>query len=78
MSNEIIYFTAKDLLCESILYLVNTGRLFGSIHIISSGILYNIAKRTKNPNKISNAYHSLHPELQLFKHNFLGRGKGHW
>ncbi|OGG07213.1 hypothetical protein A2872_00795 [Candidatus Gottesmanbacteria bacterium RIFCSPHIGHO2_01_FULL_42_12] len=78
MERERVVFTAKDILCESGLYLLHTKDLAGFWEIIVSGIRYNRAKETGDPGQIALAYWKLHYELKLFKRNFLNRDKEHW
>jgi len=75
---EKIYFTPKDICCESVLFLLRRGDLLGAVEIVTSGMAYNRAKDGGDPEEIYQAYQRLHFELKLFKKNFLRRGKGHW
>lgn len=78
MERKNIVFTAKDILCESGLYLFHTKDLTGFWQIIASGYEYNMAKHSGDPEQIATAYRKLHYELKLFKKNFLNRNKDHW
>ncbi len=75
---EQIFFTTKDLVCESSLYLLSTADWRGFWKIIESGRQYNLAKESGDADRIAEAYEQLHFELKLFKKNYLNRGKGHW
>lgn len=72
------FFTSKDLICEAGLFFADRRDLVGSAQILLSGIRYNQAWKTGEPEAIYEAYNQLHYELKLFKKNFLNRGKGHW
>lgn len=75
---EKVGFTARDILAESVLFLLHQGDLAGAVEIVAGGVAYNRAKASGDPEAIAAAYRGLHGELRLFKKNFLNRGKGHW
>ncbi len=78
IEKEKIYFSAKDIWCESILFLLWRHDLPGALEIITSALAYNQARKGGGPDEIYQAWLGLHQELKLFKKNFLNRGKGHW
>lgn len=78
MTKEKITFTVKDLVAEAGLLILNEGDLRGGLEIIVMGIQYNKAKKGGDAEENAKAYRALHPELQKFKHNILGRGRNHW
>lgn len=78
MERKQVFFTSKDILCESGLFLIHTSDLVGSVQIVASAIRYNQAKQSGDPETIARAFRELHFEMKLFKRNFLNRGKGHW
>lgn len=77
MAHKVVKFTLKDLFCESGGLLLQIDFL-GAWGVIDTGLAYNDAVYIGEPELIAEAYKRLHPELRLFKHNFLSRGKDHW
>jgi hypothetical protein len=71
-------FTAKDLIAEAGLQAIRSRDLLGAVEIIRTGLQYNEAKKSGDSERIVDAFRALHPELKLFKKNFLNRGKDHW
>ncbi len=78
MENKPILFTTKDIVSEAWGQLIDHLDLIGATQIFITGIQYNQAKQSGKAKRIAEAYCHLHPELRLFKHNFLSRGKKHW
>lgn len=60
-------FTPKDIACEAGLFLLRRGDFAGAVAIVATGMAYNWARETGDPEKIYQAYRRLH-----------NRGKGHW
>jgi len=77
-----VKFTYLDLAGESLSQLIFSLDPIGATWIIVSGINYNAAKKSGDPDRIEKAHHLLHKELRDFKHNYLEekrrRKHPHW
>lgn len=78
MEKNVIKFTYKDIACEAAGQLCQSFDPIGAAQIVLSGLRYNNARESGDEQRVLEAYKQLHPELRLFKHNFLSRGKKHW
>lgn len=78
MNNHEVYFTGADLFWEACLRLRKSGNALLVFEIYKRGIEYNIAKKSGDPNRVTQAYKNLPEDLRDFKHNFLSRRKSHW